>query len=411
MSTQGLVARLITTIALGYSGNWNARRLENPFHAFWSLVLGEWISDLHPHAFLIPQYQIDTIEQTPGPDDSVGTITRGDANEITPDFAIAIADLISRATGSPIPPTPFPSNFDSWRDVKLTRLLVPALAELKRPPPRSQELEGEFIEKLFASFSVARRQLLAQAKHVFIKYPYMDQVILIACIGEWWSWRIAARTDFISVEPETILDETIHRGRMGRVPSHTPISGNAQPPRTDNASPIATSGQRRSTQKATPGTRTSRTQRQGKLKYNPGRRRTAAEKEEERARTRIFHRHDDLPAHEQEQPGGDEQAILERSLTRWSKYILFGTEASAQHFSILHGVLEKQVPQVPDASQQPEPAEYDLGAESGYEEGSDSEGEWAWDADPDIEVEAGDGDGEGMDIDPNTGDWGYVDGR
>ncbi|KAF8871795.1 hypothetical protein BD779DRAFT_438829, partial [Infundibulicybe gibba] len=165
--TPSLLARLITAIAIGYSGRWNARRLENPFHAFWSTVFGEWISDLHPHALLIPQYQIDTIAPALGPDDSAGTITRDGAKELIPDFVIAIVQLVSRATNAPIPPTSFPLNFSSWRDVKVVKLFIPFLAELKRPPPRSLESQEMFLVKLHAFHSHAREQLLAQAEHVF----------------------------------------------------------------------------------------------------------------------------------------------------------------------------------------------------------------------------------------------------
>jgi hypothetical protein len=90
LASRGL-ASWIVAISFAYSGQWNSRRLENHFHAFWDLVFLDLVSDLTPETLVIPQFQLDIIDDEPlAPDDSIITTSQPDAKVLTPDFAIAV---------------------------------------------------------------------------------------------------------------------------------------------------------------------------------------------------------------------------------------------------------------------------------------------------------------------------------
>jgi hypothetical protein len=55
------IARWIVSTAWAYSSKWNNRRLENHFHGIWNIVLHDLTDDLAPYAFVVPQYQIDSV--------------------------------------------------------------------------------------------------------------------------------------------------------------------------------------------------------------------------------------------------------------------------------------------------------------------------------------------------------------
>jgi hypothetical protein len=153
LSSRGL-ASWIVAISFAYSGKWNSRNLENHFHAFWNLVLLDLVSDLAPHAIVIPQFEFDLLNGGPlVPNDSIATTPQAEAKEITPDFAIAIFHLVKRhisTTLSTLPPVVFPSTFNYWRNTKVRRMKIPLIAELKRPATRHakyQQLSGKIWKR------------------------------------------------------------------------------------------------------------------------------------------------------------------------------------------------------------------------------------------------------------------------
>ena len=87
--------RWIVPTAWAYSSKCNNRRLEHPFHGIWSLVFQDLTADLAPDTFVVPQYQIDSINDGPaGPDDSIATAAQANATEFTPDFSIVMAHVV-----------------------------------------------------------------------------------------------------------------------------------------------------------------------------------------------------------------------------------------------------------------------------------------------------------------------------
>lgn len=76
LASRGL-ASWIVAISFAYSGQWNSRRLENHFHAFWNVVFLDLVSNLTPETLVIPQFQLDIIDDEPlAPDDSIITTSQ-----------------------------------------------------------------------------------------------------------------------------------------------------------------------------------------------------------------------------------------------------------------------------------------------------------------------------------------------
>ena len=146
LASRGL-ASWIVTISFAYNGQWNSRRLENHFHAFWNLLFLDLVSDLTPETLVIPQFQLDIINDKPlAPDDSIITTSQPNAKVLTPDFAIAVFHLIRRHGPATLPALPvvFPTKFDSWRDVRVEKMKVPLIAELQAPTHTYCEIKACF---------------------------------------------------------------------------------------------------------------------------------------------------------------------------------------------------------------------------------------------------------------------------
>ena len=123
-------------------------------------------------------------------DTSISTTAHWQANakELTPDFAIAILDLarrhISDALRLAIPPL-FPEDFNLWRNVQVTMMKTSLIAELKRPPSRRAKSGDAFLEDLRTWMDSAQEDLVKQVEHAFIMQPSVDEILLVACCGEW----------------------------------------------------------------------------------------------------------------------------------------------------------------------------------------------------------------------------------
>ena len=105
LSSRGL-SSWIVAISFAYSGQWNSRRLENHFYSFWNFVLLDLVDDFAPDVIVIPQFQFDILDDTPlAPDTSKVTAAsaQAEAKELTPDFSIAVFDLVRRHISATLP--------------------------------------------------------------------------------------------------------------------------------------------------------------------------------------------------------------------------------------------------------------------------------------------------------------------
>ena len=342
LSSRGL-ASWIVSISFAYSGKWNSRNLENHFHAFWNLVLLDLVDDFKPDTVVIPQFQFDILNDAPlAPNDSIVTTAQAQAKEVTPDFAIAIFHVVRRHISATLsnPSVLFPTTFDSWRDIKLRRMQIPLIAELKHPATRRAKSGELFREALEAKMRSAHADLLKQVEHAFLMQPAAEKIVLLACCGEWWSWMIAMRDahfgEFILpsfLQPESPMEseinQTPHDIPESRTRAYLPREGKKTLPgmyHIPSPSPPSDSE---------------------KFPYKPrhkgsgtpdGEREPKGEKNTKKLQ---FKRYTELgeggmetvkPNVEDATPADDE----------WSLPILFGSEASAQHFFLIHRLLEAE---------------------------------------------------------------------
>ena len=162
-------------------------------------MLLDLVDDLTPDVIVIPQFQLDTINNGPlAPDTSKVTTAQPDAKELTPDYSIAVLDLVRRNISDTLPTSPlFPEDFNLWRNVKVRMMKIPLIAELKRPPSRTTKSRKDFLEDLLTRIKSAQEDLEKQVEHAFIMQPSVDEMLLVACCGEWWSWKISTRAHMI----------------------------------------------------------------------------------------------------------------------------------------------------------------------------------------------------------------------
>ena len=119
----------IVAISFAYSGQYNSRLLENHFHSFWNLVLLDVVYDLAPDLIVIPQFQLYIVDDKPLADTSITTTAQAAAKELTPDFSIAVFNLVRRHVPAALPAPPlFPADFNLWRDVRENVMKIPLIA-------------------------------------------------------------------------------------------------------------------------------------------------------------------------------------------------------------------------------------------------------------------------------------------
>jgi len=191
------IARWIVSTAWAYSSRWNNRRLENHFHGIWDIVLHDLADDLAPRVFVVPQYQIDSIEGAEAaPNTSTGTAAKQDATELTPDFSIVMTLVAPRDIAlESLSHNPF----TNWNKFKIDCFIAPLFAELKRPPSRRCATMEIFYEELSTLLDEAMHGLEKQAENGFLmQHKEVNQIILLACVGEWWSWKVAERHYYIT---------------------------------------------------------------------------------------------------------------------------------------------------------------------------------------------------------------------
>ncbi|KAF8808152.1 hypothetical protein BYT27DRAFT_7166729 [Phlegmacium glaucopus] len=282
---------LIVAIAFGYSGRWNARRLENHFHAFWNLVLTALVNDLAPCVLVIPQFQLDTFNISPFTgDDSIQTFSQLDGNKLTPDFSVALFRAVQRRIANQVTTRPlFPTEFNLWRQTRILTMKLPCIVELKRPATRAAQSREAFASELDSLMGLAQVNLDKQAELAFEWQLNMEKVVLIACCGEYWSWKAATRPI------DTLSDSDILPPLLTN-PDATDSGGHTGGPRPSNPHP----------------------------KVKP-------ERKPEKAK--FFH-YMDLGPHSMEYERADVNDAAPTD-DEWTLNILFGSAASAQHFYLI----------------------------------------------------------------------------
>jgi hypothetical protein len=129
------------------------------------------------------------------------TVPEKSAEEVIPDFVIV--HIIFRHI----------AHMTSWRDIKIKYAGVPLIAEVKRHPKRLQGLQGaDFIETLMQRILLAESDAETQAGFLFRNYPQQAMVALVACSGDWWSCRLADRSQMVYNENADASQDVFEEG-------------------------------------------------------------------------------------------------------------------------------------------------------------------------------------------------------
>jgi hypothetical protein len=201
-------------------------------------------------------------------------------------------------------------------------------------------------QDLMTLMKAAYTDLLKQVEHAFIMQPAAKKIVLVACCGEWWSWMIGTRAEHLQeltlpdslnpedeneVEVEEVEeDEEVDEAAVGgSIPHDIPKSRREQPHRA-----VKKSGEGMYRDESPPPPVEF-----DKIPYKP--RKTAlgdGERIEENTNP-IFIRYTELGEGliEPVKPNVEDAMALDDA---WSLPILFGSEASAQRFYLIHRFLE-----------------------------------------------------------------------
>ena len=302
-------------------------------------MLLDLVDDLTPDVIVIPQFQLDTINNGPlAPDTSKVTTAQADAKELTPDFSIAVLDLVRRNISDTLPTSPlFPEDFNLWRKVKVRMMKISLIAELKRPPSRTAKSRIVFLDDLLNRMESAQNDLEKQAEHAFVMQPSVDEMLLVACCGEWWSWMISTRAHMMEDVnlPQDVASLAMPPTEEDELEEEVPAL------RTRESLPRSAKfhlkGRYREAPSPPPPSESD------KVPYNPRSQAAVGDGEPEmkEGKDGNFMRYTELekgtieylqPNVEDAIPPNDE----------WTLPILFGSEASAQHFFLIHRFLEAE---------------------------------------------------------------------
>lgn len=182
----------LLALSFAYSRRWNPRHLEYHFYGIWNRIFGH-LTDDQENLICIPQslvYYVDSLTNTA--DISFGTFAEPDAKDVLPDFAVVHVNYSLRQKISA-------SNCDLtyWDAFKVDYVGIPILVEVKQPPGCT--LKGRDFGSILSSYlNTAVTNLENQTFHLFADHTCICQksVILVACSGEWWRWRVAMYEEF-----------------------------------------------------------------------------------------------------------------------------------------------------------------------------------------------------------------------
>jgi hypothetical protein len=247
--TQGspLECRLIIAITGAYSTVFNPRLLEHPFYGVWNIILTAIISDLGPRTYIIPQFTLDGLLPI---HDLASSITKANANERKPDFAI-VTDIFEYQ-----PPYINATILDWDRISTLSRRCL-ILVEGKRPPTRRPQNQTDFEDGLNKHLVQAHKGLKKQAGKVFEAYVDAQHLMLIAFSGVWWDWTVYTRqqceeevattdtldqptfisseseessgSEYVPIEDETEAEDEVKREKQKKAKKHAQSRGPLPP--------------------------------------------------------------------------------------------------------------------------------------------------------------------------------------
>jgi hypothetical protein len=291
-------ASLSVTLAFAYSRRWNRRRLEHHTYAFWDKVFSYLIYDLEPYLFHIPQLMLHD-PPAEHPDVSIRTDPGANGDECIPDFSIMSVHAMHRYRSSSSTNPRFPA-LEDWDRLRIESAKPLVIAELKRPAPRSAKDALEFHARLRSLMNLAIDDAEEQARLAFgvTLYKELDEIILITACGEWWRFRVATRKDMLS---EDIWDPLV-----------SPAWDEDGDDDNDKVS------YKHPSRGETPGHRV----------------------------TASVQRYTALGSDVMAVFNGDVEDAMPPA-DEWSKFILFGTEASNQHFFFIHRWLKEQRGEAP----------------------------------------------------------------
>ncbi|KAJ4498492.1 hypothetical protein C8R41DRAFT_864685 [Lentinula lateritia] len=194
-----LLTGIVFALSFLLSVKFNRRRTEDSTHPVWSLILiqlcGSNLGRLQP----VPQYRlyfsaVDFTDLDPNE-----TISGSDV-EVIPDFCILLHRAVLVRVVGPLRPllANIQSTYLPSRAIKITSTFIPLLVELKRPVSRHCRDIDEFMSGLGTMMNSAQSQAEGQAHCLFSIPNYHRQmhVVLLAAVGEWWSFRFVPRSNF-----------------------------------------------------------------------------------------------------------------------------------------------------------------------------------------------------------------------
>jgi hypothetical protein len=225
----GTFASLKTELAYAFTFSYktNIRNLENYSHGFWELVFAHLTFDL-PRMIVVPQYVLyhkkwsGHAPSNPDPDATQASITTepdATAQSVIPDFAV-VQIRVKWASQN---------KSTTFRDAKIRGAGLPILIEVKRFCSRSLEEDTEaFFFGLRDALEEAQLDLEVQAKHLFRAHGRQTSVILAACAGNWWRYRVIDRSFFYSLDDDEYvptMGEQTHGDSAGdEIPEGTDIT-------------------------------------------------------------------------------------------------------------------------------------------------------------------------------------------
>jgi hypothetical protein len=217
----------------------------------------------------------------------------------------------------------------------MNMMKISLIAELKRPPSRSAKSNDVFLQDLLTWMKSEREDLGKQVEHAFLMQPSVDEIVLVACCGEWWSWMISTRAAHVTQHFNLSQDvawppDEIKLEEVEVIPHDIPeLRTREMHPRPAK---MHHKGKYRDASPPPPSE-------SDKIPYRP--RSEAGDSEGEPETEVKFIRYTELEEGAMEYVKLNVEDALPPD-NEWSLPILFGSEASAQHFFLIHRFLEAE---------------------------------------------------------------------
>lgn len=98
--------------------------------------------------------------------------------------------------------------FPIWTIIRVTELSIPVLVELKQPLSRNPNGAKAQMNQLFSALKKAKAQVHLQGKCLFMagRFLHQQQVILMAGVGDFWSFTYMHRPGNVSFDPRAYAE-------------------------------------------------------------------------------------------------------------------------------------------------------------------------------------------------------------